>query len=331
MTGRLKTGAQVIAFALVAGLLALLVWSVVHQQHAPGVGSLAPAFTLHRLEGPGKVSLASYRGKPVVLNFWASWCEPCKGEAAVLERDWTSDRSRGVVFLGVDYHDLSSDARRFVSAHGLTFPMLEDGSGNVTGALRDLPGAGDVRPQSAGAGGRAPPRADHRSRLRHRVPERDREGRGVMLRFAAVLAAALVFAAPAAACSHPRTSLNYLQGQVMCPTCHTTLDMSQSPAALRIDAFISKKIAACWTAQHIESALVANYGQQILAAPSHKGFDLLAWWLPIAGVLAGALVLAFGVWRWSRRKEPEEPDDPAGSGLDEETERRLDDLLARYD
>jgi cytochrome c-type biogenesis protein CcmH len=152
-----------------------------------------------------------------------------------------------------------------------------------------------------------------------------------MLRFVAVVAAALVFAAPAAACAHPRTSLNYLQGQVMCPTCHTTLDMSQSPAAQRIDVFISKEIAACWTAQHIESALVANYGQAILAAPSHKGFDLLAWWLPIAGVLVGALVLAFGVWRWSRRKEPDEPDKPAGSGLDEETERRLDDLLARYD
>jgi cytochrome c-type biogenesis protein CcmH len=152
-----------------------------------------------------------------------------------------------------------------------------------------------------------------------------------MLRFAAVLVAALVFAAPAAACAQPRTSLNYLQGQVMCPTCHTTLDMSQSPAAQRIRVFITQKIAACWTAQHIESALVANYGQAILAAPSHEGFDLLAWWLPIAGVLAGALALAFGVWRWSRRKEPEEPDGPTGSGLDEETERRIDDLLARYD
>jgi cytochrome c biogenesis protein CcmG, thiol:disulfide interchange protein DsbE len=133
VTGRLKTTAQVIAFACVAGLLALLVWSVVHQQHAPGVGSVAPAFTLRRLEGPGKISLASFRGKPVVLNFWASWCAPCKSEAAVLERDWRSDRSRGVVFLGVDYHDLDSDARRFVRFHSLTFPMLEDGSGNVTG------------------------------------------------------------------------------------------------------------------------------------------------------------------------------------------------------
>jgi cytochrome c-type biogenesis protein CcmH len=153
----------------------------------------------------------------------------------------------------------------------------------------------------------------------------------MILRFLAVVAAALVLAGPAAACAHPRTSLAYLQGQVMCPTCHTTLDMSSAPAAQRIDLFISKKIAACWTAPQIKSALVANYGQGILAAPSHKGFDLLAWWLPIAGLLGGALVLAFGVWRWSRRREPEEPDEPTASGLDEETERRLDDLLARFD
>jgi cytochrome c-type biogenesis protein CcmH len=153
----------------------------------------------------------------------------------------------------------------------------------------------------------------------------------VTLRFLAVVAAALALAGPAAACAHPRTSLSYLEGQVMCPTCHTTLDQSDSPAAQRIETFISQKIDACWTSQRIESALVANYGQGILAAPSHKGFDLLAWWLPIVGVLAGALVLAFGVWRWSRRKEPEEPDEPTGSGLDEETERRLDDLLARFD
>ena len=153
----------------------------------------------------------------------------------------------------------------------------------------------------------------------------------MMLRFLAVVAVALAFAAPAAACAHPRTSLNYLQGQVMCPTCHTTLAMSDSQAAQRIKLFISKKIDACWTAEQIESALVANYGQGILAAPSHRGFDLLAWWLPIVGVLGGALVLAFGVWRWSRRKGPEGPDEPPGSGLDEETEHRLDELLARFD
>ena len=133
MTRRLRLGLQLVALACVAGLLALLVWQLEHQQHAPHVGALAPAFTLHRLDGTGKVSLASYRGKPVVLNFWASWCIPCKSEAAVLERDWTRYRGR-VAFLGIDYHDLAQDARRFVSAHELTFPMLADGSGDVTGS-----------------------------------------------------------------------------------------------------------------------------------------------------------------------------------------------------
>jgi cytochrome c biogenesis protein CcmG/thiol:disulfide interchange protein DsbE len=134
VTGRLKLSAQLVALACVAGLLALLVWKLAHQQHAPAVGAAAPAFTLRLLDGTGTVSLASYRGRPVVLNFWASWCEPCKSEAPVLERDWSRYRGRGVVFLGVDYHDLAPDARSFVRHHALTFPMLEDGSGQVTGS-----------------------------------------------------------------------------------------------------------------------------------------------------------------------------------------------------
>ncbi len=153
----------------------------------------------------------------------------------------------------------------------------------------------------------------------------------MILRFAAVVVAALALAGQAAAsCTHPRTSLAYLEGQVMCPTCHTTLDQSDSAAARQIEAYISQRIAQCATARQIESELVANYGSAILAAPPHKGFDLLAWWLPIVGVLAGAVILAVGVWRWSRRREAEEPE-PEGSGLDEETERKLDDLLARFD
>ena len=148
-------------------------------------------------------------------------------------------------------------------------------------------------------------------------------------RFLAVVAAALALAGPAAACAQPGTSLSLLEGRVMCPTCHTTLDMSDSPAARQIEAFIRQKIAACWTAQRIEDALVQNYGPAILAEPSHKGFDLLAWWLPIAGVLGGGIVLAFGVWRWSRGRDDEPP--AAGSGLDDATERKIDELLAELD
>jgi cytochrome c-type biogenesis protein CcmH/NrfF len=150
----------------------------------------------------------------------------------------------------------------------------------------------------------------------------------VIFRAGAVVALALAFAAPAAAaCAHPRTSLSYLEGQVMCPTCHTTLDQSDSSAARRIEAFIQTRIDQCATADQIKSELVANFGAGILAAPPHKGFDLLAWWLPLGGLAAGALLLGFGVWRWSRARTPEDRPPP----VDEETERRLDELLARLD
>jgi len=154
----------------------------------------------------------------------------------------------------------------------------------------------------------------------------------VILRLAAAVAAALALAAPAAAaCTQPRTSLAYLEGQIMCPTCHTTLDQSDSPAAHRIEALIKTRIAQCWTAGRIENELVQNFGTGILAAPPRKGFDLLAWWLPIAGVIAGAALLAIGVWRWSRGRDADAEPPPEGSGLDEESERRLDEALARFE
>jgi cytochrome c biogenesis protein CcmG, thiol:disulfide interchange protein DsbE len=136
VTGRVRLVAQVLALACVAGLLALLVWKLTHEQHAPPVGSPAPAFTLPLLDGSGSVSLASLRGHPVVLNFWASWCESCKAEARVLEQNWLRYRSRGVAFVGVDDQDLGSQGRAFVRAHSLTFPMLDDGpdGGSVTGS-----------------------------------------------------------------------------------------------------------------------------------------------------------------------------------------------------
>ena len=133
MAGPLKLGAQALAVMGVGILASLLGWNLTHQTPPPKVGAPAPAFSLHRLTGDGDLSLRSFRGKTVVLNFFASWCHPCKREAPDLESVWRRYRSDGLVVLGVDYHDLGSDARRFVSAHSLTFPMLEDGSGNVTG------------------------------------------------------------------------------------------------------------------------------------------------------------------------------------------------------
>lgn len=128
----LKLTGQVVALAAVAGLLGLLVWRLTHQSKPPKIGGQAPAFSLRRLDTNGTLALASLRGKPVVLNFWASWCVPCKGEAKMLEDAWQRYRSQGVVFVGIDWHDVKSDARRFLDHHGVTYPTVLDGSGSIT-------------------------------------------------------------------------------------------------------------------------------------------------------------------------------------------------------
>ena len=152
----------------------------------------------------------------------------------------------------------------------------------------------------------------------------------MIVRLAALCTAALALAGPAAAaCAKPHTSLAAMEGKIMCPTCHTTLDQSDAAAARRIEHFIQVRIDQCATEAQIKADLVSNFGAGILAAPPRKGFDLLAWWLPIGGILLGGLLLALGVWRWSRSRGPdeEEPQHP----LDADTEQRLDDLLARLD
>jgi cytochrome c biogenesis protein CcmG/thiol:disulfide interchange protein DsbE len=121
---------QASALVAVAGLFALLVWRLTHQSHPPKIGGPAPSFSLQRLQGTGDVSLASLRGKPVVLNFFASWCEPCKGEAKVLESAWQQYKGR-VQFVGVDYNDIASDGLRFQRAHHITFTTLRAGSGKI--------------------------------------------------------------------------------------------------------------------------------------------------------------------------------------------------------
>ncbi|HSP72788.1 MAG TPA: cytochrome c-type biogenesis protein CcmH [Gaiellaceae bacterium] len=149
------------------------------------------------------------------------------------------------------------------------------------------------------------------------------------MRAFAVVVAALALAAPALA-SEQHPTLNELEGEVMCPTCHVTLDMSDSPIAQRMKAFIKQRIAAGDTRSAIEAKLVAQFGQGVLAAPPKKGFGLLAWLLPLVGILGGAAALAFGAWKWSSGREP--PVAAAvGPPIEPELERRLDDELRRFD
>jgi cytochrome c biogenesis protein CcmG, thiol:disulfide interchange protein DsbE len=136
---RLKLVGQAAALGLVVGLLALLVWKVAGGSESEVAGLSrgktpnAPAFSLPRLTGKGKISLDSYRGKAVVVNFWASWCVPCKTEAPLLESAWRKYRDRGLVVLGVNSQDLSSDARRFARQVGWTYPLVRDGAGDTLG------------------------------------------------------------------------------------------------------------------------------------------------------------------------------------------------------
>jgi cytochrome c biogenesis protein CcmG/thiol:disulfide interchange protein DsbE len=134
---RLKRSLQAVAVAVVAGLLGLLVWKVLHQtkgaaaELAKGKRPPAPHFDLSRLDTPGRLSLASLRGKVVVLNFWASWCAPCKTEAPRLEAAWRRWRDDGVIIVGVDAQDFSGDARKFIRRYRLTYPNVHDGPGDV--------------------------------------------------------------------------------------------------------------------------------------------------------------------------------------------------------
>ena len=145
---------------------------------------------------------------------------------------------------------------------------------------------------------------------------------------------ALLLAAPASA-SEQRPTLAELEGQLMCPICEgQTLAQSDSPAAQRIKAYIQRRIDAGASRSQIKDELVDQWGQRILAAPPRHGFDLLAWLLPLAGILGGAAVLGALAWRWTRAREPE----PApqrwslnGHPLEPDEERRLDEELARFD
>ena len=146
MTRPARLAAQGLAVALVIGLLALLVWRVangndkgVAQALKDGQRPTAPVFDLPRLDGNGRIDLASLRGKkPIVLDFWASWCVPCVHESRRLEAARKAYGNR-VAFIGVDTKDFSGDARQWQRKHGITYPSVHDGSGSVLTKWGGLP------------------------------------------------------------------------------------------------------------------------------------------------------------------------------------------------
>jgi cytochrome c-type biogenesis protein CcmH/NrfF len=148
------------------------------------------------------------------------------------------------------------------------------------------------------------------------------------LRTAALLAAATVLLAAAPA--QPKTSLPDVEDEVMCPICGTALNLSGAPQADRERAFIRRLIAAGKTKDEIKDALVAEYGERVLAEPPKSGFDLTAWLVPAGAIALAAAALALGLWRWRRVARRDAPPDE-GQPLDPADAERLEADLARYE
>jgi cytochrome c biogenesis protein CcmG/thiol:disulfide interchange protein DsbE len=105
------------------GLLALRLYQTnASEQRADGE---APPFTFTTFDGQ-TISLDDLRGQGVVLNFWASWCDPCREEAALLEQTWRREQDNGIVFIGLDYLDQEPAAKAYLAEYGVSYPNGPD-------------------------------------------------------------------------------------------------------------------------------------------------------------------------------------------------------------
>ncbi len=130
-------GVCLVNVALLVVLVSQLLTPAPTTSSDPLVGHPAPGFALTLLAPQGSQStlaLADLKGKPVVLNFWATWCAPCKEELPLLEQTWTQLQAQGkeVVFLGIDFQEAASDATAFLQQYHITYPILLDSDGAVT-------------------------------------------------------------------------------------------------------------------------------------------------------------------------------------------------------
>ncbi len=147
-----------------------------------------------------------------------------------------------------------------------------------------------------------------------------------------MVAAALIFiGVRAAQGATPQTSVSEISSEVMCPVCGTLLELAEAPQAQRQKAFIARLVAEGRSKEQIKDALVAEYGNEVLAVPRGSGFDLSAYVVPIVAFAIAVVALALGVLRWRRAGAESDGGPPSAAGPSPEDSERLDADLARYD
>jgi cytochrome c biogenesis protein CcmG/thiol:disulfide interchange protein DsbE len=119
-TGRSKRTGLILTFAVILALLALLGWGLKKAQAGPIQSGMAPDFTITGYDGR-TFTLSELRGQVVIVNFWASWCPPCREEAAYLEQTWRKYEGKGVVFVGVDWVDTEKEALAYIKEFDITY------------------------------------------------------------------------------------------------------------------------------------------------------------------------------------------------------------------
>ena len=117
---QIKSVYIIAAFVVLVAFLGLLGWGLVKAQKSPITSGAAPDFTLTSFDGK-TLTLSKLQGKVVVVNFWASWCPPCRVEAPYLEQTWRKYKDRGVVFIGVDYVDTEPNALTYLKEFDITY------------------------------------------------------------------------------------------------------------------------------------------------------------------------------------------------------------------
>jgi len=142
---------------------------------------------------------------------------------------------------------------------------------------------------------------------------------------AAALAAILLLPAVALAADCQQTSVGDLEDEVQCLECGVPLQLAtESPQANRQRALIGRLVDSCASKDEIKDRLVAEFGPRVLTTPDDEGFDLAAWAVPVAALLAGALAIGFTARRWRRSRRPAQPAATPDGG-------RIDEDLKRYD